>query len=444
VSRADGADGGSFRPVRGRSFPWVVFALSFGLLLSDYMSRHVLVPSFPELKREWALSDAQLGALSSVVPLVVAALAVPLSLVADRTGRVRAVQAMACLWSVATLACAVAAGYGQLMAARFLLGFGEAAYGAVGLALVLSVFSPHRRSLLTGAFLAGSSCGAVLGVAVGGVLATHLGWRWSVALVGLAGLALVGAHRLLITDERIARHRTPDMPGTGILPAGPSRPRLVHVIAGRPLICAYVGSGLQLLPAGALIAWLPTSMARSYGLGTDRAALLAAAVLLALSLGLLGCGWATDRLSRRRPLRRWTTAAGYSLTSMVFLGTALVLDPGAAQLALLFVGAFFVAGSAGPAGSLVTELTPEPLRATALGTLALANNLLGLAAGPLLVGLLADRWGLDVALALAPLASVAAVTVLLVGRHLAAPRSADVGPTGGMPDPPSRRTVRKG
>ena len=44
-----------------RFYPWIVFALTFGLLLSDYMSRQVLSAVFPLLKVEWALTDAQPG-----------------------------------------------------------------------------------------------------------------------------------------------------------------------------------------------------------------------------------------------------------------------------------------------------------------------------------------------------------------------------------------------
>jgi MFS family permease len=124
----------------GRAFAWAVLALSFALLLSDFMSRNVLVAAFPLIKQEWALSDTRLGALTGVVALVVGVLAVPLSLLGDRIGRVRAVQLMAGVWSLATLACALAANYGQLLAARVILGVGEAAYGSVGLAVVLAVF----------------------------------------------------------------------------------------------------------------------------------------------------------------------------------------------------------------------------------------------------------------------------------------------------------------
>ncbi len=44
-----------------RSYAWIVFALTFGLLISDYMSRQVLNAVFPLLKADWQLTDAQLG-----------------------------------------------------------------------------------------------------------------------------------------------------------------------------------------------------------------------------------------------------------------------------------------------------------------------------------------------------------------------------------------------
>ena len=59
------------------------------------MSRQVLSSVFPFLKLEWALTDTQLGGLVSVVSLTVAVLAVPLSLLGDRWGRVKSIVLMA-------------------------------------------------------------------------------------------------------------------------------------------------------------------------------------------------------------------------------------------------------------------------------------------------------------------------------------------------------------
>jgi MFS family permease len=137
------------------AYAWVVFALTVGLLLSDYMSRQVLNAVFPLLKATWGLSDTRLGSLSSVVALMVGVLTFPLSVLADRWGRVKSIVLMAAMWSLATLGCAIATNYGEMLIARAFVGIGEAAYGSVGIAVVLSIFPARLRSTLTGTFMAG-------------------------------------------------------------------------------------------------------------------------------------------------------------------------------------------------------------------------------------------------------------------------------------------------
>jgi MFS family permease len=120
----------------------------------------------------------------------------------------------------------------------------------------------------------------------------------------------------------------------------------------------------------------------------------------------------------RQPVRRGRRVAA-TIAALVLLGAGFVVPAGPVQLGLLAAGAFFAAGTSGPAGALVAELTPASIRASALGMLALANNLIGLAAGPLVTGALADRLGLAAALRLVPIVSLAAVVVLVLGRRIA-------------------------
>ena len=401
---------------RSRIFPVLVFLLTFGLLLSDYMSRQVLSAVFPFLKVEWALTDAQLGGLTSVVALTVGLLAVPLSLLGDRWGRSKAIILMAALWSVATLGSALAASYEQMMLARFFIGLGEAAYGSVGLAVVLMVFSPTKRASLTGAFMAGGSFGSVLGVFLGGILAVHLGWRWSFGVMAVVGLVLVALYALLISDRKLAKAQHPDNVPSGATVAM-RRAKLRTLVSTPSVICAYVASGLQLFVAGSLFAWLPSFLNRAYGMAPDRAGVVAAGFILLMGLGMIGCGMVTDRLTRVTPIRKWTTALVYASVSLTVLPVAFAQDPGTVQLVLLSVGVFFSAGTTGPAGAMVANLTPASIRATAFGTLTLANNLLGLAAGPIVIGLVADQIGLVDAMRIMPLVSVPVIIALLIGRR---------------------------
>jgi MFS family permease len=135
-----------------------------------------------------------------------------------------------------------------------------------------------------------------------------------------------------------------------------------------------------------------------------------------MGIGMVVCGAITDRLARTVAIRKWTTAIVYTTASLVFLGIGFSLPHGGLQLALLAIGIFFAAGTAGPAGAMVANLTHESIRATAMGTLSVANNLLGLAAGSLITGILADKFGLVDAMKIVPFAAVGALIALLIGR----------------------------
>ncbi|MFE3292864.1 MFS transporter [Rhodococcus sp. NPDC059234] len=410
------------RPHRGRRsalYPWLVFALAFALLLSDYMSRQVLSAVFPFLKSEWALTDSQLASLTSIVALMVGLLTLPLSMLADRWGRVKSLVLMATLWSIATLLCAIASNYEQMLAARFFVGVGEAAYGSVGIALVLSVFAPRVHSTLSGAFMAGGSFGSVVGVALGAVIAVHLGWRWSFAAMAVLGLILVAAFRLVVTERRLAEHAASDDTSASARPDGPAIRVPVSTLFTNPAVwCAYLGGGLQMFNAAVLLAWAPSYFNRYYGLAPDKAGAVASVFVLLIAIGMIVCGMITDRVSRNNAAAKWTSAICYCVISLASLGIGLQLATGTSQLILLGIGAFFAAGSSGPTAAMVAGLTHQSVRASALGSLTIANNVLGLATGPFVIGILADRLGLLGALQLAPLVYVLAIGALFLGRRM--------------------------
>ena len=397
------SSGAASAPERAGVVGWLVFAISFGLLLSDYMSRQVLGAVFPLLKAEWGLADAQLGALAGVVALMVGLLTFPLSLLADRIGRVRSVVAMAVVWSLATLGCGLAANFHQMLAARFFVGVGEAAYGSVGLAVVFTYFPRTLRSTITGAFMAGGVFGSFLVMALGGVVAGELGWRWSFAAMALTGLALalvypaVVKERVATPDERAAEPASLDLPAI-----------LRALFASRAACLAYVGSGLQLFVMGAMVAWLTSYFNRAYGLPAERAAVVGAGFLLIGGVGMIVCGGIADRAGRVSPTRRLWLAGAFGAATCVLLASGFALPAGAVQLICLGLGLFFAAGASGPAGAIVADAAPPQHHGAALATLTLANNLIGLAPGAAVTGMLADHIGLPAALALVPFAGLGA------------------------------------
>ncbi|WP_233873381.1 MFS transporter [Paraburkholderia adhaesiva] len=401
------------------TYAWVVFALTVGLLLSDYMSRQVLNAVFPLLKATWNLSDTRLGSLSSVVALMVGVLTFPLSVLADRWGRVKSITLMAAMWSVATLGCAISANYGQMLLARAFVGIGEAAYGSVGIAVVLSIFPVHLRATITGAFMAGGAFGSVFGMAVGGAVAAHHGWRAAFGAMAAMGILLVVLYRIVVTEKRLAPLQPQSVSGhaqdLGMRTS--LRALMKGLFSTRSVVCAYVGSGVHLLVPAAIWSWMPSFLNRYYGMETGKAAVTAAAFVLVTGVGMVVCGNLADRFSKQVRERKWSVAIAYCLICFTLLAIGLHMPAGTAQLVVIGAGMFFCAGATGPSGAMVANLTPPSIHASAFATLTLANNLLGLAPAAVLTGIVADRIGLLGALQLVPFAPLVAAAVFFIGKR---------------------------
>jgi MFS family permease len=401
-----------------RSYAWAVFAVMFCLLLSDYMSRQALNALFPILKVQWQMSDTHLGSISSVVPLTVGVLTLPFSIFADRWGRVKSIALMVALWSLATLGCAIASSYEEMLVARFFVGVGEAAYGSVGIAILVNIFPKHMRSGIAGGFTSAAAFGSVLGVSLSGVVATHFGWRWSMGVMAVFGFVLLIVYCCVVTEKRLERAHPEDVePLThGSAKLAP-RALIAGIFPSRSIFCAYLGCALQVFIQGTLFVWLPSYLNRYWGMSVSQAALTAAGLVLVSGLGQLMCGVITDRISRGSSLKRWNMAVAYCLALGTLLTIAFHVPQGTLQLVLLGAAVFFLASSFGTCSPIIAGATSPAIHGSAFATLTLFNNILGLAAGPFLTGAAADAFGLRTALHWLPLLAVLPFIVFILGRR---------------------------
>ena len=403
------------QPPVSRGYAWRVFALTFGLMIFDYVDRQVVVSMFPHLKAQWSLSDAQLGALVAIVSIVVAIGTVPLSLLADRWSRVKSMFVMALVWSLATIACAFAQSYGQLLFMRGVVGLGEAAYGAAGAALLATVFPGRLRSTVLGAFLAAGLIGSVIGVVLGGVIAQRWGWQAGFGAVGVPGLLLAVAFLLVVRD-----YKTVDLPSKASAAGAPTAGRSLRVIFAevfrpRTVLITCLGAGLQLVMVSTTYAWLPSYFNRYYGLAPDKAGLQAGVVVLASALGAIAWSMLADRLAKRRPRARLLVPFVAALATTILMVTAFgVMSPGPAQFAVIVAGGLTMTASIGPVAAVIVDVVHPGVRATAAAVLSLTQNLFGLAAGPVLAGLLSDHYGLSFALTAVPLFCMAAAVMFAI------------------------------
>jgi MFS family permease len=397
-------------------------------MIFDYVDRQVIVSLFPHLKEEWGLSDKQLGGLVSIVSITVAIGGIPVALVADRFSRVKSIVVMASAWSLATISCMFARGYGALFAARAVVGLGEAGYGSVGAGLIASHFPARMRGTLMAGFFATASIGSVLGVLLGGAIADHWGWKAAFGVVGIPGLVLALLY-LLVRDYKTVE-LTPRLEAARQSPGSVAR-HIVRVLTrSRTMLWICIGAPMQLIAVSSVWAWMPSFLVRTQGISAQAAGVKASLVVLAGAVGSVLWGAVIDRIGRRGAAAKLRAAAVLCLATMAvlafafgapLLGVALSTQ---LQFALIVLGGLLMMCYVGPASAAVIDVTHPGVRSTGASILSLFQNLFGLALGPFITGALSDAWGLVSAMAVVPAFCVlAAVAFLRAARTYEADRA---------------------
>jgi len=360
----------------GRGQAWFAFAMTFALMLFDYIDRQVIVSLFPHIKADWGVSDKQLGALVSVVSVTVALAGIPVALLADRGSRVKSIVAMAAVWSLACITCMFTRTYGLLLSARAIVGMGEAGYGSVGSALIASLFPARLRAGLMATFFAAASIGSVLGVVLGGVIAERYGWQTAFGVVGFPGLILALAYVKVRDYKTVAL--TPTLNQAASSTTSAIRFIAKALVRSPTMAWVCVGDAAQLIVVSALWAWLPSYLNRVHGLATQQAAVKAAVVVLCGAFGSMVWGFVVDRAGAVRACNKLYAVAALCVASTCVLGAAFLakLTPGA-QFALIALGGFLATCTAGAITAVVIDVIHPGVRATGASVLSLFRTFSG-------------------------------------------------------------------
>jgi len=173
----------------------------------------------------------------------------------DRFGRRRIFIIGLSLFTLSSLAAALAPDIGALIAARAAQGVGAAMLTPVSLTLLTAAVPPAKRGAAFGAWGAVNGMAVALGPLIGGTVVEHLSWQWIFALNVPIGLALIPLARLRLTESHGPNGRL-DIPGTVLASAGlfgivfalirgnsagwTSPTVLTAVVAGAALLIAFV------------------------------------------------------------------------------------------------------------------------------------------------------------------------------------------------------------
>ncbi|MER5443596.1 MFS transporter [Streptomyces sp. NPDC002790] len=176
----------------GRTPALLAALLGFAVITIDVSAVNIALPG---IRDDLHGGMAGLQWVADAYTLMFAGLMLSAGALSDRTGARRAYVLGTALFTVASLACAVAPGLGALIVARVVQGGAAAVLMPASLALIREAYDDARqRARAIALWTVGGSVSMAAGPVLGGVLTEHVGWRAVFFLnlpVGAAILALL-------------------------------------------------------------------------------------------------------------------------------------------------------------------------------------------------------------------------------------------------------------
>ena len=360
----------SGKPLAGaRAALWLLL----GINLFNYIDRQILAAVEPEIRATFFVANdvnamAKTGLLGDAFLVTYMVSAPILGFLADRFSRWTIIGTAVILWSLASGGSGLAATFGILFITRIFVGIGEGGYGPAAPTILVDLFPIATRGRIMAIFCAAIPVGSALGYVLGGLIGSHLGWRWAFYLVTPPGL-LLGLVCFWQRDPRVApSHVTRKW-----------RRRLgeyLSLFRTRSYVINMIGQTTMTFVAGGLGFWVPAYLRfRNQSPAGGMAIFGAITVVAGLVSTLLG-GIIADKMRPRFPGSYFLVSGiGMVIACPVFIASLYIPFP-AAWIAM-FAAIFFLFLNTGPSNTALANVSLPAVRATAFALNILIIHALG-------------------------------------------------------------------
>lgn len=325
---------------------WWIAGLIFLATLINFVNRLTVSVLAPVITEQLGLSNTEFASITTSF-LIAYTLSQSLSgKLYDRIGTKRGFTVSIVVWSLASMAHALARGLTGLNCCRFVLGLGEAGNWPGAAKVIAEWFPVRQRALGMGIFNSGASIGSVVAPPLIVALNALAGWQATFLAVGVIGFGWLALwlwfydtpeRHPWITAEELALIQKDRESAKGARPI-PWRELLRHREVWAIVISRFFADPVWWL----YITWLPLYLYKVHGFSLKQIGLFAWLPYVAADAGSLCGGWASGFLIGRgwsvNRARKTVIVAGMLMASAGIL--AAVAENAMAALALIAVVLF--------------------------------------------------------------------------------------------------------
>ncbi|MGD8554809.1 MAG: MFS transporter [Anaerolineales bacterium] len=406
----------------GSRHRWVVVIIFFLFMFLHQMDKLLIGPLVPDIKRTFAISDTQMGAIATGALLVQAIMFPVWGYLYDRYARPKLLALASFIWGATTWLAAIAPSYGTFLAARASTGIDDSSYPGL-YSLLSDYFEPRMRGKVYGLLQVSQPLGYLIGMAAATMLSGTLGWRTLFYITGSLGLAL--AIPIFFGVRDVPRGRAePELAGLDVMGVYRFDKKVAVGLLRKPTLRLLFAQGfVGVFPWNVITLWIFDYLQAERFYDQQSILMTMAPAVLVLALGYFVGGWLGDFFFKR-------TRRGRILVSMVgvLIGAILLvitfnvpIENRTQFFVMLCLTALFIPFAAPNVVSTVHDVSLPEVRSTALSIQYLIENF-GAAAAPLIAGWISDLSSLKNAFIIICLSAWAIGAILLAFTAVHVPR----------------------
>lgn len=363
-----------------------VLTLLMLIMGMNQLDRGIVAILLDSIKGEMHLSDTAMGVIvGSGFAIIYAIASLPLARIADRHSRTAVIGIGMIFYSMMAVAMSFAQNMAQLVAARAAVAVGEASGSAPSTSLISEHYPPKDRPRAMSVWSSGSYLGLFIGLAAGGWLNQHYGWRVALWATATPGLLIAILFLLTVREPGRSTTHAAKMPPIGLA--------LRQFGASRTYLLLLGGFVSQAFVMYSVTSWGPALLGRVHGMSPAEVGFYAGMSKgLCSLLGALAGGLATHRIAGSNLRRMAIVPIAGTLLTPFAVATFLLADNIAVALAGLFVTSFLLPIHYASALAMLHGVVAAEVRSLSSAIVFMTMALGGLALGPLVVGVASDAF----------------------------------------------------
>jgi len=388
----------------------VALVLLTGMNLVNYLDRYILPAVQEQVKGEFHISDAQIGALTFWFMIAYMGVSPLTGWLGDRFSRKPMIIVAALAIATMNFLTASVHDYASLNFRHAALGVGEACFGVFAPAVLADFYAGADRNRVLTIFNIAIPVGAALGYTAGGYIGEHHGWRESFIASAIPG-AIIAILIWIFMREPKRGEREAKKPA--------DKNTIVGLLTNKAYLGSVLGYAFVTFSLGGMSWWIASFLQRVDGYSAAQAGSIMGPILAVGGLaGTITGGVIAQKWSKKTERAMYYVPA---LSAALAVAPALLcfLGPKSTTIPALACAIFLIFLGTGPVNAATLNAVGPNVRAAAMAGQLLIIHLLGDLISPPLIGVISDHSNLRIALSTTLIALLLAAVIFFIGSRYA-------------------------